>query len=111
MLIFSGAFIAQAGFGMIIGRWHADAQGHYPVIAYRVGFAVLIALQLPGVVRYGLARMQTRRGPAPRVHGAPLATVLAYRPQPAGPGRASGKISAFSQAEDEYEVGTLRSSR
>jgi MFS family permease len=52
LLIFVGAFLVQAGFGQLIGLWPADAGGHYPAIAYRVAFGVLLALQLPGLVRY-----------------------------------------------------------
>lgn len=56
MLIFIGAFLVQAGFGQLIGLWTPDAGGHYPAIAYRVGFGVLVLLQLPGLVLYALDR-------------------------------------------------------
>ncbi|NHZ88669.1 MFS transporter [Massilia sp. CCM 8733] len=56
MLIFIGAFLVQAGFGQLIGLWAPDAGGHYPAIAYRVGFGVLVLLQLPGLVMYALGR-------------------------------------------------------
>lgn len=56
LLIFVGAFIVQAGFGLIIGLWQHDAAGHYPAIAYRVGFGALVLLQLPGVVLYLIRR-------------------------------------------------------
>lgn len=56
MLIFIGAFLVQAGFGQLIGLWAPDALGHYPALAYRVGFGVLVLLQLPGLVMYVLER-------------------------------------------------------
>jgi MFS family permease len=60
MLIFTGAFLTQAGFGAVVGLWRPDALGHYPVVAYRIGFAVMIALQLPGLLRYALARLPVK---------------------------------------------------
>jgi MFS family permease len=56
LLIFIGAFLVQAGFGQIVGCWPVDDAGHAPVIAYRVAFGVLLALQLPGLLRYFLRR-------------------------------------------------------
>jgi MFS family permease len=56
LLIFVGAFLVQAGFGAVIGVWPPDAASHYPALAYRVGFGVLVALQLPGLVAYFLRR-------------------------------------------------------
>lgn len=60
MLIFTGAFLAQAGFGMIVGLWQADSFGRYPTLAYQVGFATMIVLQLPGLLRYALSRRPAR---------------------------------------------------
>jgi MFS family permease len=56
LLIFIGAFLVQAGFGQVIGLWRPDLLGHYPAIAYRVAFGVLVLLQLPGMVLYVLRR-------------------------------------------------------
>jgi predicted MFS family arabinose efflux permease len=61
LLIFVGAFLVQAGFGQILGLWHPDFLGRYPVIAYRVGFAVLVLLQAPGLVMYALRRRHPQR--------------------------------------------------
>jgi MFS family permease len=58
--IFSGAFLVQAGFGQIIGLWRTDELGNYPAIAYRVGFAVLVLLQLPGLLAYAWRRRPQR---------------------------------------------------
>jgi MFS family permease len=58
LLIFVGAFLVQAGFGQVLGMWRPDALGHYPAEAYRVGFAVLVLLQLPGLVIYALRRLR-----------------------------------------------------
>jgi hypothetical protein len=60
LLIFVGAFLVQAGFGQVLGLWRPDALGHYPVVAYRVAFAVLVLLQLPGLAIYGLRRRRPR---------------------------------------------------
>ena len=61
LLIFVGAFLVQAGFGQVLGLWRPDALGHYPAIAYRVGFAVLVLLQLPGLVMYALRRRSPKQ--------------------------------------------------
>jgi MFS family permease len=85
LLIFVGAFLVQAGFGQVVGLWPADAAGHYPVMAYRVAFGMLLALQLPGLVRHCL-RVFLRR-----------------RPVKCG-------IALLNEKED-YEIGSLRSPR
>jgi MFS family permease len=81
LLIFIGAFLVQAGFGQLIGLWRPDLAGHQPVVAYRVAFAVLVLLQLPGLVRYFLRRRPVQC----------QAVMLA--------------------SKEDYEIGTLRSSR
>ena len=53
LLIFLGAFAVQAGFGLVLDCWQPDASGQYPASAYQAGFALLIALQLPGLAWYG----------------------------------------------------------
>lgn len=58
LMIFSAAFLVQAVFGQIVGLWPLDEAGRHPQLAYQAGMAVLIALQLPGLVRYLLARRQ-----------------------------------------------------
>ncbi|XYJ11116.1 MFS transporter [Telluria sp. B2] len=60
LLIFVGAFLVQAGFGLLIGLWTPDAAGHYPALAYRVAFGTLVLLQLPGLLAH-LRRWRTRR--------------------------------------------------
>jgi MFS family permease len=84
LLIFIGAFLVQAGFGLIVGLWRPDATGHFPALAYRVAFGVLVALQMPGLLGYFhdfLRRRQVKCG-----------------------------IVMLTQKED-YEIGTLRSPR
>lgn len=56
LLIFVGAFLVQAGFGMVLGLWRPDQLNHYPAMAYRVAFGVLVLLQLPGLVLFFLRR-------------------------------------------------------
>ncbi|WP_305824087.1 MFS transporter [Massilia brevitalea] len=74
LLIFVGAFLVQAGFGLVVGLWTPDAGGHYPAQAYRVAFGVLVLLQLPGLIGW------LRRG---RLVSAPVAAPAveeAHRP-------------------------------
>ncbi|WP_370660763.1 MFS transporter, partial [Zemynaea arenosa] len=61
LLIFVLAFLVQAGFGLVLSLWPADAHGHYPAIAYRVAFAVLISVQLPGLVKCALQFKHARK--------------------------------------------------
>jgi predicted MFS family arabinose efflux permease len=81
LLIFIGAFLVQAGFGQLLGLWKPDAANHYPAIAYQVGFGALVLLQLPGLVSYFLRRRPVQC-----------------------------EIAMITPKED-YEIGTLRSSR
>jgi predicted MFS family arabinose efflux permease len=53
LLIFLGAFAVQAGFGLVLDCWQPNAHGRYPAAAYQAGFALLVALQLPGLIWYG----------------------------------------------------------
>jgi predicted MFS family arabinose efflux permease len=77
LLIFVGAFVVQAGFGLILGCWSPNLLHQYPPQAYQAAFAVLIALQLPGLIGYFLRRR--RAAPSGRMtpangHPAPLPT-------------------------------------
>lgn len=63
LLIFIGAFLVQAGFGLMVGMWVADGGGHAPAVAYQAAFAVLVLVQLPGLVGY----VRRRRRQAARV--------------------------------------------
>jgi MFS family permease len=56
LLIFLGAFGVQAGFGQIVDCWRPNLLHQYPSQAYRAAFAVLVALQLPGLVLFLLRR-------------------------------------------------------
>ncbi|QOY94044.1 MFS transporter [Massilia sp. UMI-21] len=64
LLIFIGAFVVQAGFGLMIGLWSADGEGHAPAVAYRAAFAVLVLIQLPGLAGFVLRRRRRRRAEA-----------------------------------------------
>lgn len=74
LLIFVGAFLVQAGFGLVVGLWTPDAGGHYPALAYRVAFGVLVLLQLPGLVGW------LRRGRSASMPVAAPAVEEAHRP-------------------------------
>jgi hypothetical protein len=56
LLIFTGAFLVQAGFGQVVGLWQPDAAQHYPAIAYEAAFFALVLLQLPGLVWFACSR-------------------------------------------------------
>lgn len=56
LLIFIGAFLVQAGFGLVIGLWQPDLLGRAPPEAYRVAFALLVLIQVPGLWRYARRR-------------------------------------------------------
>jgi MFS family permease len=85
LLIFVGAFLVQAGFGQMIGFWQPDPGGHYPPQAYRVGFGMLVLLQLPGLLAYARRYFLQRR-------------------------QVKCEFALLVQKED-YEIGTLRSPR
>jgi MFS family permease len=85
LLIFIGAFLVQAGFGMVIGLWHPDLLGRVPPTAYRVGFGVLLVLQLPGAALH----FWRRRPAHERVECEPV----------------------MLTPKEEYEIGSLRSRR
>ncbi len=57
LLILFGAFIVQAGFGHIIDLWPPNNYTHYPAIAYKVAFTILILLQLPGLVLWTVRQL------------------------------------------------------
>ncbi|WP_409265496.1 MFS transporter [Massilia sp. BHUDP2] len=59
LLIFIGAFVVQAGFGLLVGLWPIDDAGQTPAMAYRMAFAVLVLVQLPGLV--GFVRRRRRQ--------------------------------------------------
>lgn len=56
LLIFIGAFLVQAGFGLVIGLWQPDLGGHAPPVAYSTAFGLLVLVQLPGLWRYARRR-------------------------------------------------------
>jgi MFS family permease len=60
LLIFVGAFLVQAGFGLVVGLWQPDGGGRYPAPAYQVAFGALVLLQLPGLIGYLRRRFKTR---------------------------------------------------
>lgn len=62
LLIFIGAFLVQAGFGLVIGWWTPDAIGRAPPAAYRAAFALLVLIQLPGLWRFARGRTASTVG-------------------------------------------------
>jgi predicted MFS family arabinose efflux permease len=62
LLIFIGAFLVQAGFGLVVGLWEPNASNHYPPVAYQVAFGVLVLLQLPGLAAHVWRRFAANPG-------------------------------------------------
>jgi len=54
------AWAVQAGMGIIIGQWPVDSAGHYPLIAYRMAFALPLVLQIVGFVWFFWPRQNSR---------------------------------------------------
>ena len=38
--------------GAVIARWAQDRQGHYPVLAYRIAFAMPLAVQIAALALF-----------------------------------------------------------
>ncbi|CDG81284.1 MFS transporter [Janthinobacterium agaricidamnosum] len=95
LLIFSGAFVVQAGFGMILGFWHVNAHQQYPAVAYQAAFGVLVLLQLPGLIWFFIRQYQRGR--------------MAERRQAVASGKM--EVTAIINSKEEYETGSLRPSR
>jgi MFS family permease len=55
LLVFVAAFVTQWGLGAVIGFWPPAGNGYDPA-GYRVGFALLLVLQIAGLVWYLLPR-------------------------------------------------------
>jgi MFS family permease len=56
LLIFTGAFLVQAGFGQVLGLWQPDSANRYPAAAYSAAFGTLVLLQLPGLAWFAWRR-------------------------------------------------------
>ena len=96
LLIFVGAFVVQAGFGMVLACWPLERQSHYPAIAYQVGFSLLIALQLPGLVLFFRGRRTSQAQGMPDLALASGKMVLC-----------AGHLRPVPYSKDDYETGAL----
>lgn len=56
LLIFIGAFLVQAGFGVVVGLWTPDSAGRAPAVAYQAAFGMLVLVQLPGLWKFARRR-------------------------------------------------------
>jgi len=63
LLVFICAFAAQWGIGAIINLWPAPATGGYATPGYRAGFAMMLCLQVLGLLWFFAAsiRMKSRK--------------------------------------------------
>jgi MFS family permease len=50
VLQLSGAFVLQAAIGFVVSCWQPDAAGHYPQIAYQLGLALPVVLQVASLL-------------------------------------------------------------
>ena len=89
LLIFGGAFLVQAGFGLVLGCWPTNAAHQYPPQAYQLGFGLLAALQLPGLAWFFIDRHR-RAGPS---------------------GKMMAGTAVMINSKEEYETRSLWSSR
>ncbi|WP_409027786.1 MFS transporter [Janthinobacterium sp. SUN098] len=89
LLIFTGAFLVQAGFGLILGCWPLNGLQQYPPQAYQAAFGVLAALQLPGLAMFFINRYR-RVGPS---------------------GKMAACTAAMINSKEDYETRSLWTSR
>ena len=89
LLIFTGAFLVQAGFGLVLGCWPLNSQQQYPPQAYQAAFGVLAALQLPGLAMFFIGRYR-RAGPS---------------------GKMAACTAAMINSKEDYETRSLWTSR
>jgi MFS family permease len=64
LLVFISAFAVQWGVGAIISLWPTGANGNFAAEGYRVAFAVLLAVQVAGLVWVGVVTLLQRRSAA-----------------------------------------------
>ena len=89
LLIFSGAFLVQAGFGLVLGCWPGNAAHQYPPQAYQAAFGLLALLQLPGLAMFFIGRHR-RAGPS---------------------GKMAACTAAMINSKEDYETRSLWTSR
>ncbi|KAB8043772.1 MFS transporter [Janthinobacterium aquaticum] len=89
LLIFTGAFVVQAGFGLVLGCWPVNALHQYPPQAYSAAFGVLAALQVPGLLLFFIGRHR-RAGPS---------------------GKMMACTAAMINSKEDYETRSLWTSR
>lgn len=66
LLVFTGAFAAQWGTGVIIGLWPKTAAGSYDPAGYQAAFGVILALQVLGLLWLIVFRKGRRAFTRPR---------------------------------------------
>jgi predicted MFS family arabinose efflux permease len=71
LVVFAGAFAAQWGIGVVIGRFAASG-APIPLAGFRAGFGLMLALQAAGLLWFRLAPTEERSGAALRSLGDPM---------------------------------------
>jgi MFS family permease len=60
LLVFTGSFVVQFGFGALLSLWDLTPSGTYPVVAFQTAFSLLLLLQIPGLVIWVLSKLRNR---------------------------------------------------
>ncbi len=68
LLVFAGAFAAQWGIGVVIGYFQATPAGHPPLVAFRAGFGLMLALQVAGLLWFMACSKTIRADTDPDFH-------------------------------------------
>ena len=58
ILVFFGSFVMQAGFGAVVNAFPADVAKASSPVGYRVAFAMMLLLQLPGLVLWLVRKLR-----------------------------------------------------
>jgi predicted MFS family arabinose efflux permease len=61
LLVFTGSFLVQAGFGALLNILGDNFQGTYPPIAFQTAFGVLLFIQLPGLSFWAIDKARRLR--------------------------------------------------
>ena len=64
LLVFLGAFAAQWGIGVIIGRWPTTQSGGYAPAGYQAAFGTLVCIQLLTILWFWLASVLLKKRPS-----------------------------------------------
>jgi MFS family permease len=64
LLHIGGAFVLQEAIGLIVNHW-PSLGGHYPPLAYKTAFALVVLLQIGGIIWF-VPSLRMARAPQPQ---------------------------------------------